>query len=153
MIEVKEWLNLISNDNWWLTIPVENLIDKTCTLVILLIILHWYWWLLRSICWDVLTLYIFLNDSWNICIYIRNFVIWLKALIKVLWSLKKWVVKDDRILCLLRRISREINHLNLDFHLLFIVTIIDCQFTAHACTITSSENMVSGHVRTWHFEI
>ena len=60
---------------------------------------------------------------------------------------------DDRILCLLRRISWESNHLNLDFHLLFIVTIIDCQFTAQACTITSSENMVSGHVRTWHFEI
>ena len=141
----------MSKDNKWLSIPVENMIDKFYCWY--WIILNWYWWLLRSICWDVLTLYIFLNDSWNICIYIRNFVIWLKALIKVLWSLKKWVVKDDRILCLIRRTSREINHLNLDFHLLFIVTIIDCQFTAPACTITSSENMVSGHVRTWHFEI
>lgn len=141
----------MSNDNWWLTIPVENLIDKTCTLVILLI-LDYITLVLVIVAFNLL-------GCFNIVHFLEwflkcmHFVIWLKALIKVLWSLKKWVVKDDRILCLLRRISREINHLNLDFHLLFIVTIIDCQFTAHACTITSSENMVSGHVRTWHFEI
>ena len=143
----------MSNDNWWLTIPVENLIDKTCTLVILLI-LDYITLVLVIVAFNLL-------GCFNIVHFLEWFLkymhiykkLWLKALIKVLWSLKKWVVKDDRILCLLRRISREINHLNLDFHLLFIVTIIDCQFTAHACTITSSENMVSGHVRTWHFEI